>query len=67
VLLQAVPTDSENGDLSISVFQTSYKQNNGNTKKLKNNICVGYIERTSVGNTECSSVYLYSVVHVSVH
>jgi hypothetical protein len=30
-------------------------QNNGNTNKLRNGICVGYIERTSVGNTECSS------------
>jgi hypothetical protein len=39
VLLQVLPTDSENGDLNISVFQTSYiitdhtqsEQNNGNT------------------------------------
>jgi hypothetical protein len=42
-------------------------QNNGNTKKLRNNICVGYIERTSVCNIECcSSVCLHSVVLVSV-
>jgi hypothetical protein len=27
-------------------------QNNGNTKKLRNRICVGYIEITAVGNTE---------------
>jgi hypothetical protein len=43
-------------------------QNNGNTKKLKNIICVSYIESTSIGNTECSySVCLHSVVLVSVH
>jgi hypothetical protein len=30
--------------------------NNGNTKNLRNRICVGYIERNSAGNTECSSV-----------
>jgi hypothetical protein len=30
-------------------------------------VCVGYIERTSVGNTECSSVYVHSVMLVSVH
>jgi hypothetical protein len=35
---------------------------------LRNRIvCVGYIERTSVGNTECSAVCLHSVVLVSVH
>jgi hypothetical protein len=28
---------------------------------------VGYIERTSAGKTECSSVCLHSVVLVSVH
>jgi hypothetical protein len=32
-------------------------QNNGNTKKLRNRIYVGYIETTSVGSTECSSVF----------
>jgi hypothetical protein len=42
-------------------------QNNGNTKKLRNRICVGYTERTSVGSTECSSVCLYSVAFESVH
>jgi hypothetical protein len=42
------------------------EQNNGNTKKLRNRICVGYIDRTSVGNTECSSVCLHYVVLVSV-
>jgi hypothetical protein len=40
-------------------------QNNGSTKKLRYRFCVGYIERTSVGNTECSSsVCLHSVVLV---
>jgi hypothetical protein len=40
-------------------------QNNGNIKKLGNKICVGYTERTSVGNIECSStVCLQSVVLV---
>jgi hypothetical protein len=42
-------------------------QNNGNIKKLTNRICVGYIERTSFGNTEYSSICLHSVVLVSVH
>jgi hypothetical protein len=31
---------------------TGGEQNNGSTEKLGNRICVGYIERTSVGNTE---------------
>jgi hypothetical protein len=30
--------------------ETGWK-NNGNAKKLRNRICVSYIERTSVGNT----------------
>jgi hypothetical protein len=31
-------------------------------------VCVGYIDRASVGNTECSSsVSLHSVVFMSVH
>jgi hypothetical protein len=34
---------------------TGNEQNNGNTKTLRNRIRVGYIERTSAGNTECSS------------
>jgi hypothetical protein len=43
------------------------RQNNGNTTKLRNSTCVAYIERTSVGNNECSSsVCLHSVVLVSV-
>jgi hypothetical protein len=29
-------------------------------------VCVGYIEKTSFGNTECSSFCLHSVVLVSV-
>jgi predicted transcriptional regulator len=33
-----------------------------NTNKQRNRICVCYIERTSVGNTERCSVCLYSVV-----
>jgi hypothetical protein len=41
-------------------------QNNWNTKKLKSRICVGYIERTSVGNTERSFVCLHSILPVSV-
>jgi hypothetical protein len=39
-------------------------QNNRNTNKLRNTICVGYIERTPVGNTECSSIHLCSVLLV---
>jgi hypothetical protein len=43
-------------------------QNNGNTKKRRNRICIGYTARTSVGNTEySSSIYLHSVVLVSVY
>jgi hypothetical protein len=43
------------------------RQNNGNTKKLRNRICVGYTERTSGGKTEhSSSVYLHTVVLMSV-
>jgi hypothetical protein len=42
-------------------------QNNGNNEELRNRICVGYIDRTSGGNTECSTVCLLSVVLVSVH
>jgi hypothetical protein len=46
-----------------SCKNTGGGQNNGNTKKLRNRIYVGYIERTLVGNTECSSsVCLHSVV-----
>jgi hypothetical protein len=42
-------------------------QNNGNTNKLRNRICAGYTERTSVENTECSSACLHSIVLMSVH
>jgi hypothetical protein len=45
---------------------TGGEQNSRNTKKL-NRICAGYIEITWVGNTECSSVCLRSVVPVLVH
>jgi hypothetical protein len=42
-------------------------QNNGNTTKLRNRICVGYTERIQVGNIQCySSFCLPSVVLVSV-
>jgi hypothetical protein len=37
------------------IISTGGGKNNGNTKKLRNRICVGYTERTSAGNTECSS------------
>jgi hypothetical protein len=41
-----------------TIFHTKYSgQNNGNTKKLRNRIYVGYPERNSVGNMECSSVF----------
>jgi hypothetical protein len=30
-------------------------------------VCVGYIEKTSVGNTECFSVRLQSIAFVIVH
>jgi hypothetical protein len=53
--------------LPPAVTCTGGGQNNGNTKKLRNRICVGYIERTSVGNTECSYICLLSVVLMSVH
>jgi hypothetical protein len=44
------------------------RQNNGNTKKLCIRMYVGYIDRTSVDNTECSSsVCLQFVVLVSVY
>jgi hypothetical protein len=43
------------------------EQNNGNAKKLRNRICVGYIEIASAGNTECSSFCLHTVVFGSVH
>jgi hypothetical protein len=49
------------------LLDTGGGQNNGNTKKLRNRIRVGYTERTSDGNTECSSVCLHSVALVSVH
>jgi hypothetical protein len=42
-------------------------QNNRNIKKLRIKICVGYIERITVGNAEYSSFCLHSVVLVSVH
>jgi hypothetical protein len=41
-------------------------QNNGYTKKLKNRICVGHIERTEVGNTECFFFCLFTLSSVGV-
>lgn len=41
-------------------------QNNGNTKKLRNRICVTCIGTTSVSSTECFSICVHSVVLVSV-
>jgi hypothetical protein len=43
---------------------TGGRQNNGNTKKLRNRIffCVGYIEGTPVGKIERCTVCLHSVV-----
>jgi hypothetical protein len=51
----------------VDVYLTGGGQNNGNTKKLRNRICFGFDETTSVGNTEYSSICLQSVVLVSVH
>jgi hypothetical protein len=51
----------------VMMSTTGAGQNNGNTKKLRNRICVGYIDRTSVDNTECSSICLHSVVLMSVN
>jgi hypothetical protein len=39
-------------------------KNNGSTKKLRNRICVGSIERISAGNTECPFICLHFVVHL---
>jgi hypothetical protein len=49
--------------VKVEIFNrdTGGGQNTGNTKKLRDRICVGYIERASAGNIECSSV-LHSVV-----
>jgi hypothetical protein len=49
--------------LVLSKTDTEGEQNNGNTKKPRNKICVGYAERT-VDNTKCSSVCLHSVLLV---
>jgi hypothetical protein len=43
---------------------TRGEQNNGNLKKLRNRISVGYVERTPVSNMEYSSVCLHSVMLV---
>jgi hypothetical protein len=39
----------------------------GNTKKLRNRICVGYIERTSVGNNESFFFRLFPLCGASVN
>jgi hypothetical protein len=49
------------------LVDTGDGQNNRNSKKLRNRICFGYIERISIDNSECSSICLHSVVLVSVH
>jgi hypothetical protein len=41
--------------ICIHTGNTGGEQNTRNSKKLRNRICVRYIERTSVGNNECSS------------
>jgi hypothetical protein len=41
------------------------EKENGNIKKLRNRICVGYNERTSAGNAECSSICLHSIILMS--
>jgi hypothetical protein len=46
---------------------TECGQNYGNTKKLRNIIYVNYTERTSVGNTERSSVRLRTLLLGLVH
>jgi hypothetical protein len=43
---------------------TGSEQNNGNTTKLRNIMFVGHIERTSIDNTEYSSVCLHPVALV---
>jgi hypothetical protein len=40
-------------------------QNNGNITKMKKRICVGYTERTSVANTQCSSSFILCSAPVS--
>jgi hypothetical protein len=44
----------------IPMVDTGDGRKNGNNKKLRIRICVGYIERTSIDNTKCS-VCLHSV------
>jgi hypothetical protein len=40
------------------------EQNNNETKKLRNRIYISYIENTSFGSADCSSIRLHSVVQV---
>jgi hypothetical protein len=60
-----------NTEMKVFIIEHVYTgcgQNNGNTKKSRNTICVGYIERTLVDNTKCPpSICLHSIVLVSVH
>jgi hypothetical protein len=44
----------------------NFEQNNGNTNKLRIIICVGYIERTSVGNTEMFFFRLFTLCSARV-
>jgi hypothetical protein len=66
-------SESENGKhkeadiCGLTKYRGGQNTSNGNTKKLRNRMCVGCIERTLAGNTEYSSVCLHSVVLVSVH
>jgi predicted aspartyl protease len=57
-----IDTGRREVDLEVNTSKIKYNpstgggQNDGNTMKLRNRICVGYIERTSVGSTEYSSI-----------
>jgi hypothetical protein len=63
------------GGNRLSVFENEVLRNIQGVNKIMETlrnwgiefVCVGYTERTSVGNIECSSVRLHSVVLVSVH
>jgi hypothetical protein len=47
------------------VYVWEGEQNNGNTKKLRNRICVGYVERTLVGNTVLFHLFTLCSAYVS--
>jgi hypothetical protein len=48
----------------LRYINTRDGQNNGSTKKVRNVMCIGYIERASVGETEYFPVFLHSVAFV---